>query len=372
MEALNYETLNVHLKKFDFCIDNEKSEIITGGDDCVMKVYDLKTKKDKRQIDVNDEIGAILLIPGKLFFSQSNELRMLDNFNSEKIEVNSSILLTKFSTNVKRITYNDDYNTVISCSEDDELHLINLSSLDIFKYKSSHEGSIRDIKTSGDYVISTGCDGYLNIYTFLEDGKVQLNKRFKISQKIAYEKRQQLEVDLTEALNIYAAGSITLRELSLDKIANEGYSPSSIIAVSHKDDISLVKLYKDKVLATCDVKNNISVWDIANKTLLHKIEKYKENIISLKFSAVNGDIYLLFGDDNGNVCMTEKLNYKIENDGEIAQEDLMDIMKDFENEESNKLSKKDLLNLSDIENEDGEMRDKQEIEESNKNLTFRA
>ena len=126
---------------------------------------------------------------------------MVDLDSNTKFSEEAAILLTKFNSNIRKIFFNEKLNLVISFSEDDDLHVVNLFSLDVLKYKSNHEGSLKNmtISPNGDFLITTGCDGYLSIYEFLKNedtGKIIPRKKISISQKISLENVQSLNVDI--------------------------------------------------------------------------------------------------------------------------------------------------------------------------------
>ena len=95
-QALKYETFNLHLDKFDITLNQKKNEIISAGDDLVVKLFDLNTKTMKDCIDVNDEIKAISFGCGKLVYGQLSSLQMVDLDSNTKFSEEAAILLTKF------------------------------------------------------------------------------------------------------------------------------------------------------------------------------------------------------------------------------------------------------------------------------------
>ena len=247
--ALKYETYNIHLDKFTFTLNKDRNEIISGGDDMTIKLFDFASRTTKDIIDVSEEVMAISFGCGKLAYGQGSKLQMVDIDQSQsdsKFEVSSTILLTAFNSNVKKIVFNEKLNLLISFSEDDDIHIINLNSLDVFKYKSNHEGSLKNMRVSpkGEFLITTGCDGFMSIYEFNQEdvGKIQNKKRIKISQKLTLESAQSLDIDINEHNLCLIGGSILLKTIFLStSFSADNFCVIPENSISHKDDINFVK-----------------------------------------------------------------------------------------------------------------------------------
>jgi WD40 repeat protein len=392
MEALNYESFSNHIGDYAMTIDPDKNEIISGGEDFLMKVFDIGSKTSKSMKDVDDEIKAIKLCNGKLIFGQGNSLQMLDNFDSDNYNPKNAMLLTNFNSNVRKIEYNAILNCIITCSEDDDLHIIKLNTLDVFKYKTNHEGSLKNIKVNknGTMLITSGCDGFITIYEFLEDGKIQIKKKLKISNKTNIEGNQQLGTDINEAGNIIISGNTYLKELNYNNIDSDDLITSNIPSILHKVDISICKWLNDSHIITCDIENTIKVWEFSSRTCIYTNEfsnqifdielLVKENKITVLVSFKNGDLNISQSIDfspnkqsisNGRLSNGTS-NKELENIIKETEDDTENILKKFEvnykkeeEEIKHKTEENELLNLSDIEDGEGHLMNPSEIAQSN-------
>ena len=403
-QALKTENHFLHTGNLEFCLDQEKSELISGGSDCTIKIFNYDTKTDTI-IDVSEEIQAIAFGCAKLAYGQKNNVQMIDNFNSSNFDIKSSVLMTNFNSTVRKILFNESLKLLVAFSEDDDIHIINLSTFDVNKYKSHHEGSLKNMKitTKGDLLISTGTDGFLCIYEFLKEdvGKIQNKKKLKISSKLSLENPQMLDIDMNE-MNVCAiGGNILLKTMFVDTSSYEHLSVLSENSISHKADINFVKWVNNQILCTVDTSGNAKIWNYTTKTCIYEIdETSKDPVVGLNFVLLKQNLLTLFFiDNNGYLILTDKINldtfssnekkkvnqfdskYKMHagNDNPERKNALDAIKEDFNsntnsnhmndiksstelnelNDDSNIL--KD-VNLSDIEDEDGEVRPMQEIE----------
>jgi len=412
-QALKFETFNMHLDKFDITLNQKKNEIISAGDDLVVKFFDINTKSMKDCIDVSDEIKAISFGCGKLVYGQLSNLQMVDLDSNTNFSEEAAILLTKFNSNIRKIYFNEKLNLVISFSEDDDLHVVNLFSLDVLKYKSNHEGSLKNmaISPNGDFLLTTGCDGYLSIYEFLKNediGKIIPRKKISISQKLSLENIQSLDVDINSFNHCVIGGNIILRTLTLDN--SFSYDSISIYhenSISHNDEINYVRWFNNLFLVTCDVKNLFKIWNFSAKHCVYQLEigsisspmndNYVTRIEIFK-TASDNFFNLIFIDKNGKLNISDKINcsiksideanshkykdvkYKLKANedievdrkiehmiGDLEADDslkkkLGNILEDFD--KNDKRGDLDLLNLSDVEDENGEIKDAEEIQKA--------
>lgn len=405
-QALKFESVNLHLEKFVVSLGDEKDKdtIITGGSDLMIKVFSLSSNFEVTSIDVNEEVGAIGCGCGKIVYGQGNTLQLVNLPNPEafdyKFNPNSSILLTNFNSTVRKIVFNEKLNLVIAFSEDDDLHVININNLDVFKYKSNHDGSLKNMAVSfrGDFLITTGCDGFLNVYEFHQEdvGKIISKKKLKIGTKLGIESSQNFEVS-TNSMGLCAiSGNILLRTLQLDTfIPAENLNIIYENTISHKSDISMVKWLKEmsSALVTGDLSGLFKIWNFSYKTCIYQLqcnavnngnfliqENVNKNYFNLIINDVSGNLNIseeiLYTSINGeNTNSNSNINkYKenikkhlIKNETEVdkAVDDILEAFeKESDNEEREKEQTEEILNLSDIEDENGEIKDKEEIEKA--------
>lgn len=397
MEALNYESFSNHVGEYSMTINAKRNEIISGGEDFLMKIFDLETKTSKSIKDVDDEIKAIKICGNKLLFGQGNSIQMLDNFDSSNYNPKDSILLTNFNSAVRRIEYNSKYNCIIACSEDDDLHLVKLSTLDLYKYKTNHEGSLRNIRVSDDenILMTSGCDGYITFYDFIEEGKISINKKLKIANKTNLESKQNLQADINSNNQIVIVpGNTYLKQLDLKLIDSEAFSLLNIPTIFQKSDISICKWLNEFHFLTCDIENTVKIWEFDTKSCIYSNDFNNEirnielltfgNKVKILISFKNGDLNIsqvfdLLSSNNHETSKTTNQISKKELDTLMkeAEEDTEAILKKFEihykkeeNENKHNDDNDNLLNLSDIEDGEGELKNSAEIAQSKKILLF--
>lgn len=403
MEALKSESFNNHLDRFNFTTDPDKNELISGGDDCVIKVFDLNSKTTKAIADSSEEIKAIAYSNNRLAFGQGNSLQLLSNFNSEKINPNDSLLLTNFNSPVRQICFNEKFNIIIAFSEDDDLHIVNLTTLNTYKYKSNHDGSLKSMRVSpdGDVLVTTGCDGFLTVCEFIEDGKIQIKKKYKISQKVSIESPQQLTIDINNSNVCAISGNVLFRSLKLDKANLDILSIDNDPGISCRSDISLVNWINNTMIALVDLSNQAKIWNVSTKNCIFEIS-FTNSIVNSTVLLKSDYAVLIFGDNSGNVNIIQKIELtentveedtnkvkisksllrkeksevddflndfiqNVEKEGIIEQFE----MNDKEPEEPKVAEKapidkddEEMLALSDVENIDGELNDPEEIAQS--------
>ena len=136
MDALKFQTFPIHLQGLsDITINSNNSQIISGGNDCILKFFDLKEKNIKLNYDIVDEVRAISFNSTKriLAYSQSSSLYLIKDLSS----ISQSILVTSFISPISKILFYDKLDYLIAISEDDDIHITNINSLSTYKYKTS-------------------------------------------------------------------------------------------------------------------------------------------------------------------------------------------------------------------------------------------
>jgi len=140
MEALNFNNYNQHISGLsDFVINEPKGEIITGGEDFVLKTFKIETRENLSSVDIPDEIKSLALATINKIqvfaIGQGNSVQFFDNYDLIETGDVNSFLLTEFNSFVRKMLFNKKYNLLIAFSEDDDIHICHLDNKVVFKYK---------------------------------------------------------------------------------------------------------------------------------------------------------------------------------------------------------------------------------------------
>ncbi len=383
MDALKFESFPFHLQGLsDITLNSNNSEIISGGNDCIVKFFDLKEKNNKSSYDIADEIRAIAFNSNKniLAYSQSSSVYLVKNLS----QVSDPTLVTSFISPITKILFYDKLDYLIAISEDDDIHITNISTFSVYKYKTQHEGSVKDFQISPNkgLLVTSGCDGNVIIVDINNIFEYNVLRKIKISSKVSFEDVQRLGLSINEENLCAIGGNIILKVIDL---GNTDYVLNSDSKISHKKDISQVKWLNTKFLITIDVSNHIKCWNYQTKSMLYN---YEHNEIILRLEYDNSLRVLAFIDKLGNLNVSQSLELKEKSGSAIydkipeATNKLLKINLNKDNEMSDlcgqvtseingliekKNEKEDIemnLNLSDIEDENGEIKPKDEIEQS--------
>jgi len=276
-----------------------------------------------------------------------------------------------------------------------------------------------------EYLLTTGCDGFLIINKIKEDGSLEIKRRFRISTKVSLENKTQLGIDVYKNI-VAVSGGDCLRLLDMSNVSNEDFTWDSLdfkseIEIYHKAAISTVHWFMSgQYLATVDVNNVIKIWNYDSKLLLFQLD-HTSAIIKFQFSKLNN--FFVMNDHDGSLLISNnKFNFKTNNKPKLLKkeeakvndnlddvniDDLVNdcankimentqINEEIENKEETEKEKdkdkdrdkpkpndkkdkrnlsekmdEDLISLSQIEGEDGELKDASEIAKSNYfNLIF--
>ena len=134
MEALKFESFPIHMQGYsDISINTNTSEVISGGNDCVIKIFNLKDKSNKHTYDISDEIRAITFSSSRnvLAYSQGKSVYLVKDMNC----LSDQMLITTFSSPVTKISFHEKLDYLISMSEDDDLFITNITTLSTYKHK---------------------------------------------------------------------------------------------------------------------------------------------------------------------------------------------------------------------------------------------
>lgn len=291
------DSFDLHVKSFCFCNGESESQIISAGDDFSLKFFDLEKKEVKKYIDAEDEINALYFIEKKkiLLFAYGAQLKYINiNDNDEITNLSESVSLTKFNTNIKAINYSKNFNTAIAFADDEEIHLIDLETLEINKIPSQHEGSVRSIFVEHNLLITCGYDGMMIINKFTSSINFEFLSKVRLSNKLKYNDVQHLSVDVLENKYLFVAGNFLLRRI---KIENEANLNNPLIemesSVCHSDDIVYLKLLFNKFLFTLEksgftkiyyVKSFDNFMLLQSFNIYYELNKSPENYKLDKFS----------------------------------------------------------------------------------------
>jgi len=347
-----------------------------------VKFFDLKEKNNKSSYDIADEIRAIAFNSNKniLAYSQNSSVYLVKNL----IQVSDPTLVTSFISPITKILFYDKLDYLIAISEDDDIHITNISTFSVYKYKTQHEGSVKDFQISPNkgLLVTSGCDGNVIIVDINNIFEYNVLRKIKISSKVSFEDVQRLGLSINEENLCAIGGNIILKVIDL---GNTDYVLNSDSKISHKKDISQVKWLNTKFLITIDVSNHIKCWNYQTKSMLYN---YEHNEIILRLEYDNSLRVLAFIDKLGNLNVSQSLELKEKSGSAIydkipeATNKLLKINLNKDNEMSDlcgqvtseingliekKNEKEDIemnLNLSDIEDENGEIKPKDEIEQS--------
>ena len=142
-------------------------------------------------------------------------------------------------------------------------------------------------------------------------------------------------------------GSVFIKTLDVESLQT-----NSELSISHKEEITLLA-FENNVLATCDVQNQIKIWNYKSKKCLHTLEKSQATITDIALS----NNQLFYSDESGNIHIVGPLVSE-EEDADNLNDEILDMLKEDE----------EMLNLSELENDDGELKPTEEIEEGKINL----
>jgi WD40 repeat protein len=395
MNALNFDSYQIGVSKFEFVLHSEKKEIVT-GDDTQIKFFDTIEKQIKDECqDVSSEVGVMNLGCGLLAIGQGKEVYIISIQEINDFDGNKKFM-TNFNSNVRLLVFNEKRKLLIACAEDDDFVIINLDSLNILKYKSMNEGSLKCLLVSqdGKFLLTTGCDGYICVYDFLEgEGMIKPKKKIFFNKKVAFDSSQNLAIDINNTNICAIGGNPTLRTLFLD--SNLSGDDLAIIhekSIHSSSDINFLKwvdsnkLNESQLIIIIDTSNLIKVYNYAMKTCLFNTNFNSEILIrslQISLSDSNSNFQIYFSDSEGNINISQVLTncfeeqkqnpykavkkYEMQDDNQleanleecIGQVDLENIISD----ESNKLTNKNEdVHLSDLEDEEGNVRSKEERE----------
>ena len=380
------------MDNFVYSINKSKNEIIIGEDNHI-NLIPIETAVERESIECDKSIKCILYENEKIFYNQEKELYMRD-YSS----LDNTSLLTSLTSTISKILYNKKFNYVVCYDEDDNIHIVEIPTKKVNQYKSENKCSIKngEISKNQKYLFLLGTDGQLTVYEFnsLQTQNTALNIIHRIKnflpKNILENKNWDGIMDSNEK-NIFISGGEAL--LKIIDLNEKELKPNSSTDFTCIDEINYAKFITDDIILLSDIKNNIKIFNFKTKKLIMKFDCSKENE-SKPFD--NLDMYVHKDDKNekkinieliygnsGNLNISDKINIpeltdnldeKIvdalfdeldeDKDGKDKDNnDNEDIEKDKEDNKSHKSNEKmDQADLSVLEDSEGNLLGKDEIE----------
>ena len=355
---LKFTTNSVATGEFVYSINKTTNEIIIGGDNLI-KIFQME-KSDEREKDIEKEINCILYENNKIFFNQEEKLYMIDYPSLENMN-----LLTTLSSKISNILYNTKFNYVICFDEDDNLHIIDINTKNVNQYKSENKCSIKTgvVSKNQKNLILLGTDGQLTVYEFdkLEQKNTALNNKKIIKNflpKNILQNKKWNGIFDTNKNNILISGGEALLKI-VDLNENElKYTTSTDFTCLN--EINYAKFINEECILITDTKNNIKIFDFKNKKLIMKFDAHNENkekpFDNLDFlieeENKNLIIKLIYGDDGGNLFTSDKINISLKDTDNLDEKIVDELFDELDEENKDKKEKKENKEEEDIEMND--------------------
>ena len=392
INELKFTQKSISMDNFVYSINKSKNEIIIGEDNHI-NLIPIETAVERESIECDKSIKCILYENEKIFYNQEKELYMRD-YSS----LDNTSLLTSLTSTISKILYNKKFNYVVCYDEDDNIHIVEIPTKKVNQYKSENKCSIKngEISKTQKYLFLLGTDGQLTVYEFnsLQTQNTALNIIHRIKnflpKNILENKNWDGIMDSNEK-NIFISGGEAL--LKIIDLNEKELKPNSSTDFTCIDEINYAKFITDDIILLSDIKNNIKIFNFKTKKLIMKFDCSKENE-SKPFD--NLDMYVHKDDKNekkinieliygnsGNLNISDKINIpeltdnldekivdalfdELDEDKEGKDKDNNDnedIEKDKEDNKSHKSNEKmDQADLSVLEDSEGNLLGKDEIE----------
>ena len=399
INELQFTSKSISMESFIYSINKPLREIIV-GEDTLIKVIPIENLVERESAEYEKPIKSIFFANDKIFYNQEEKLFMCE-YNS----LQTTCMLTSLSSTISKILFNKKYNYAVCYDEDDNIHIVDILSKNVNQYKSENKCSIKSgaISKNEKYLFLLGTDGQLTIYEFnsLEQKNTALiiKKSIKnfLPKNILENKNWNAIFDSNNNDIFISGGEHLLKIIDLNKDDFKSISSTDFTCIN---EINFAKFLNDEIILLCDNKNNIKIFNFNTKKLILKFDCNNENegepIDNLDYLINKDDknenvfnIELIYGDKSGNLKISDKINIsKInENLEEKLVDELFDELdedkkdeekdkekdkdkdkekKDEENEEENKSQKSDIkmdgADLSVLEDSEGNLLGKDEIE----------
>ena len=387
INELQFTSESISMESFVYSINNVSKEIIV-GEDKLIKLIPLDKLVERENAEYDKPIKSILYENGKIFYNQEEKL-----FMCEYTSLQTNCLLTTLSSTISNILFNGKYNFIICYDEDDNIHIVDLKTKNINQYKSENRCSIKSgaISKNEQYLFLLGADGQLTIYEFnlldLKNTALKIKNIIKnfLPKNILEIKKWNSIFDSNNNGILISGGEHLLKILDLNKVELESISSTDFTCTN---EINNTKFISDDIVLLIDSKNTIKIFNFNSKKLIRKFDCSKENdgepIDNLDYLISNDEkndnlinIEIIYGDKFGNLKRSQKFNISKINDtlDEKIVDELIDELddenkdKDKNNEEKSEdhKSKKsevkmDGADLSVLEDSEGNLLGKDEIE----------
>ena len=368
---LQFASKSLSMESFVYSINKSSKEIIV-GEDTLIKIVPIDNLVERENAEYEKQIKAILYEKDKIFYNQEEKLFMCDYSSLQ-----TTCLLTTLSSNISKILFNKKYNYVICYDEDDNIHIVDLATKNVNQYKSENKCSIKNgvISKNEKYLLLLGTDGQLTIYEFnsLDTKNTSLIIKNNIKNflpKNILENKNWNQIFDSNNNGIFISGGECL--LKIIDLNSKEFKSNSSTEFTFANEINNVKFINDDVIFLCDIKNNIKIFNFKTKKLIMKFDCSKENdgepIENLDF-LINKDeknnnllnVEIIYGDKSGNLKISDKIIISLKDDN--LEEKIVDELFD-ELYEDNKNDNKE--KDKDKEKKDNENKEKDNKDEDNK------
>ena len=397
---LKFDIKSISMSEFVYSINESSKELIVGEDNTI-KLLSLENLDERESKEFDKPIKTILYSNDKIFFNQEEKLYMSGYSSLDKCS-----LLTSLSSNISEILFNAKFNYIICYDEDDNIHIVDIGTKKVNQFKSENKCSIKKAIISKDeiFLLLLGTDGQLTIYEFnsLDTKNTALKVKNKINnflEKNILENSKWGNILDTNKNGILIGGGesiLKIVDLNKDNLKSESSADFTCI-----NEINNAKFVGDDIIVLTDIKNNIKIYNFKDKKLILKYNCQEENegepIDNLNIF-INKDeknnnllnLEIIFADKSGNLKISEKIHISKNNDviddklveelfdelvedknkdkerqvEEIKEEkiDIEDDNKDKDNKSKDSDGKVEQADLSILEDSEGNLLGKDEIE----------
>ena len=371
---LQFTSKSLSMGSFVYSINKSSKEIIV-GEDTLIKIVPIDNLVERENAEFEKQIKSILYENEKIFYNQEEKL-----FMCEYSSLQTTCLLTSLSSTISKILFNKKYNYVVCYDEDDNIHIVDLATKNVNQYKSENKCSIKNGIISKDekYLLLLGTDGQLTIYEFnsldIKNTSLIIKNIIKnfLPKNILENKNWDEIFDSNKNGFFISGGECLLKIIDLNQKEFKSNSSTELTCIN---EINNVKFITDDIILLCDIKNNIKIFNFKTKKLIMKFDCSKENdgesIENLDFLINNDEknnnlfnIEIIYGDKSGNLKISDKINISLKD--ENLDEKLVDELFD-ELDEENKDEKKGKNKEKKEDNkEEAKEDEKEEKDEDNK------
>ena len=395
---LKFTSKSVGMDSFVFSLNKTSKELVI-GEDTLIKLIPIDGSVERENSECEKQIKSILYGNDKIFYNQEEKLFMCE-YNS----LTTKCLLTSLTSNISKILLNKKFNYVVCYDEDDNIHIVDLATKNVNQYKSENKCSIKNGVISKDdkYLLLLGTDGQLSIYEFnsldTKNTSLILKNSIKnfLPKNILENKNWDGIFDSNDKGIFISGGELLLKIIDLNSSEFKSDTSTDFTCIN---EISIAKFINEEIILLCDAKNNIKIFNYKQKKLLMKFDCSKENegeaFNSLDY-ILNKDekdknlfnIELIYGDKSGNLNISDKINLSLKSEnlednivnelfGELDDDNKekdKDKNKEGEKDKDNKSEKEednnskksdvkmDQADLSVLEDSEGNLLGKDEIE----------